>query len=319
MKDTAILIPVHNRRAITLACLRRLAAQGVFEWATVVVLDDGSSDGTAEAVRAEFPAAEVRRGDGTWWWTGAIAAGMEHALAFGVTFIGWLNDDCAPAPGALRALRDLAEQRQAITGGVCVIPGSDVAVYGGLRRRGYAFDVLPRAAGRVESCDALSGNLVFFPTALARDVGAPDARRMPHAVGDIDFVLRAAGRGWPVLVAHDAVAEAVPNRWGNHASWLCSDISPWAICADAWRKHSYGYFPMQFAFFRRHWGWRGAAHAVLLLGKRPLIAVVRLVVPQCWIRRWWGTRSATWQAELRLRAATAQVREFSSPNVPGAD
>lgn len=312
MKPAAIIIPVRNRRAVTLACLRRLADDGVFNWATILVVDDGSTDGTTSAVQAEFPEAQVLRGDGNLWWTGAIALGMSTALAEGAEFIFWLNDDCAPAPGALRRLREIAAKRHALAGGVCLLPGGTTVVYGGLRRRGFAFDLASLRPGAIEPCDALSGNMVCMPATLARHIALPDARRMPHAIGDVDYALRAGLAGWPVLVVHDATAEATPNAWDNHASWLLGDIPIADIWLNAWRKRSYGYFPAQWFFFTRHWGMRGAVHALWLLLKRLPIMLVRLMVPRSWLRRLWSHRSAAWQEEQRLRASLA-----SSPSDPG--
>lgn len=302
-RECAIIIPVHNRRAITLECLRRLAAEEVYEWSRVIVVDDGSTDGTAAAVREAHPAVEILAGDGNLWWTGAMVRGMEAAIGHGARFILWLNDDCAPRHGSLRRLHDMARERGAMVGGTCVMSGTDVVVYGGLRRRGFGFDLAPYHPGQVEPCDALSGNLVCFPVELVHDIGLPDARRLPHAIGDLDYGLRANAAGWPVLVAHDAVAEAAPNTWENHTSWMLGDIPVWNIWRSAWSKRSYGYFPTQWHFFTRHWGWRGSVHALWLLLKRVPIMAIRIIVPRRWLHRLWSTRSAVWQEEQRLRAA----------------
>lgn len=309
MKDSALIIPVHNRVKITVACLERLHGDQVHRWSHIVVVDDGSTDGTAEAITRDFPAVTVLRGDGNLWWTGAIAAGMAHARELGIRFMLWLNDDCACRPGSLARLRATAEAQRAIVGGTCLIPGSHLVVYGGLKRRGYAFDLVPWRSGSIVPCDALSGNLVCFPTALVDAIGLPDAKRLPHAIGDIDYSLRASAAGWPVLVNHDAEAEASPNHWPNHASWLLSDLPISEIWLSAWKKQSYGYFPTQWVFLTRYWGWRGGVHAIWQLVKRLPIMAIRLVVPQPLLRRAWGNRSAAWQAEQRLRAALA-----NSPN-----
>jgi GT2 family glycosyltransferase len=64
----AAVMTCHNRRERTLECLTSLERQRLpAEAVTVVpyVLDDGSSDGTGEAVRAAHPTAVVLDGDGT--------------------------------------------------------------------------------------------------------------------------------------------------------------------------------------------------------------------------------------------------------------
>lgn len=311
MIDSAIIIPVHNRSAVTLACLERLAADDVSKWAQILVIDDGSVDGTADAIREKFPLVKVLSGNGNLWWAGSISLGMEFALNAGFDYVCWLNDDCSPAPGALRKLRDISGEQGAMAGGVCLLPDTEMVVYGGLRRRGYAFDLVVYRPDIVEHCDALSGNLVCLPIGLVRQIGLPDALHMPHAIADIDYALQAKRAGWPVLVVHGAIATAQPNNWQNHSSWLLSDLTIRDIWQSAWRKSSYGYFPTLWYFFHRHWGLRGAAHAVWLLLKRLIIIPIRLFVPQKWLHRIWANRSEAWQAEQRLRNALAGAPEYS--------
>ena len=62
----AAVLAVHNRRDLTLACLRSLRAQQVPGVALdVFVLDDASSDGTSEAIAEQFPEVTVLHGDGS--------------------------------------------------------------------------------------------------------------------------------------------------------------------------------------------------------------------------------------------------------------
>ena len=69
-----VLLPIHNRRDTTLTFVERLLAQTHPCW-RLILLDDGSDDGSADAVLKLVPQASVLRGDGTWWWAGALHHG----------------------------------------------------------------------------------------------------------------------------------------------------------------------------------------------------------------------------------------------------
>lgn len=283
-----IVIPVHNRRDVTLACLRRLRDQNDLAWAVPIVVDDGSTDGTSEAVRAEFPSAEIVRGDGHLFWTGAVAQGMQHALARQTDFIFWLNDDCEPQPGALALLREAAAKSGGAAGGVCILPHDGTPIYGGFRKRGVELDFIGAQPGETIACDALNGNLVCFTRAAAAACGLPDARHLPHAFGDTDYTLRLRQRGFPVELVGCARAIATPNQPANHASWLVGDIGPVALWRGLAQKKSYAYLPANARFLWRHCGWRGGLHCVWLILKRVPITLLMVTTPLRWRRTWWG-------------------------------
>ncbi|MBI5380788.1 MAG: glycosyltransferase family 2 protein [Opitutae bacterium] len=311
--NVGLVIPVHNRRELTLACLRRLRADGVLGWAEAIVVDDGSTDGTADAVRAEFPEAVLLRGDGRLWWTGATALGMSEALTRGARHIFWLNDDCAPAPGACRRLLDTATRTGTVVTGVCRVEPAGLVVYGGLRRGRIGLQLVTDLGDDLTACDAACGNFVCFPRAVVEALSLPDARRFPHAHGDTDYTLRATAQGFRVCIDPQARAEARPNALRNHASWLHGDISLAEMWSGLWQVRSYSYFPTHFRYLARHFGWRGAAFCLWTVAKRVPITAVRLLVPRAWRQRWWGHTSAVWQEEKRLHAALAEPPAATTP------
>lgn len=299
--STYIVIPVHNRRNLTLQCLRTLRAQGVLEWAVPVVVDDGSTDDTGAAVRAEFPEAMTLQGDGHLWWTGGTERGMRAAMERTAEFIFWLNDDFQPEPGALDLLRVTARDRRAVTGAVGLLPRTRRPFFGGFRRTRADLVPVTAAAGNVEECDALNGNLVCIPRAVVDKIGYPDGRGLPHAYGDTDYTLRAKAAGFPVLLVGDARGLAPPNAAANHRSWLLGDITIGEIWIGLGQQRSYAYFPAHFRFLSRHWGWRGAVRCLWLVAKRAPVSLLRLIIPRNLLRRWWGHRSAAWQQEQQLK------------------
>ena len=86
MGEIAILMTCHDRVATTVACLRRLfaAVEQLEGWACKVFLvDDGSTDGTGDRVRVEFPDVRVIDGDGTLYWAKGMRKAWEAAVASG--------------------------------------------------------------------------------------------------------------------------------------------------------------------------------------------------------------------------------------------
>ncbi|HZP59520.1 MAG TPA: glycosyltransferase family 2 protein [Opitutaceae bacterium] len=307
----AFIIPVHNRRETTLACLRLLAADGVPAWAEIYVVDDGSSDGTGAAVQAAFPAVHVLTGTGQWWWTGATEQGMRAAYADGAEFIFWLNDDTTPRPGACARLLATAEATGAVVTGQCFVPPDGPLVYGGLRRHGVGLRMIEIAGDEPAEVDAACGNFVCLPRAVVSGIGFPDGRHLPHAHGDTDYTLRARAAGHRVLVEPRAGAEARPNALRNYASWLLSEITVGQIWRSLGQQRSYAYAPAHARWLMRHFGLRGAGYWLWTVAKRVPISLARLTVPQSWLRRAWGARSRAWQEEQRLLAALKKSRASS--------
>ena len=205
------LLTCFNRRDKTLECLRALAAsQGLEDVALhAVLVDDGSRDGTAQAVRAEFPWAHVLASDGSLFWCRGMHLAFATALRRGFDHYLWLNDDTLLRPGALAGLlacEAQLRQRSAaplIVVGSTVDPVSGAPTYGG-ERQASRFRPFPveriAPAGEPRRCDLLTGNIVLIPAAAARRVGNLDPR-YEHAMGDTDYALRARRLGVELWVA----------------------------------------------------------------------------------------------------------------------
>lgn len=214
-----VVVPAHNRRELTLACAGALEAQS-YAPTTVIVVDDGSTDGTAAALESSFPSVVVLHGDGDLWWTGAVSMGVEWVLArcADSDFVLTLNDDTLVEPGYIARLvetaRDLPgslvgsvlvtddEQQTVVDGGVRV--NWMTAKYSALGAGRPLLDVQESGVRELD-VDVLSGRGTLIPTTVFRRIGQYDSAHLPHYAADYEFSRRAARAGYKLCVDRRAV------------------------------------------------------------------------------------------------------------------
>jgi glycosyltransferase involved in cell wall biosynthesis len=246
-----IVIPVHNRRDLTLGCLRHLASVGDLETHDAVVVDDGSNDGTGDAVRREFNGrVEVIRGSGDLWWTGAISVGMAHAFGRGAPAVYWLNDDClpdrgtlsglafadVPVPGGRHRMPDTnsknvlaAHLGQVISAPVCVRADSSTPVpIGFVGRKSFA------SIQGIQPVDGLSGFCVRVPRAVWAKIGLPDAEKYPHYYGDTSYTLAATRAGFRCVIVGSCRAQLI--RYVPRAESVRRYVGRLAQDKGSWRQ-----------------------------------------------------------------------------------
>ncbi len=105
-----VVLPVHNRRDTTLRALRSLAR---LDRSTadveVIVVDDGSTDGTTAAIAAQSPDVTVVPGNGSLFYAAGTNLGVTHALERHPDFIVIANDDAVFSSGCVRELVHCAQ------------------------------------------------------------------------------------------------------------------------------------------------------------------------------------------------------------------
>lgn len=211
--DIAVVVVSHRSASTIGDCVARLLV--CHDVGAVIVVDNASSDGTVEIVRALLPAdprlALVANPDNP----GFGSACNQGAARSELPWLALVNPDCLLEPGDLQRMRRHAQAcpENGLMGALLVDqqgrrdPAShrhDASLERLLAGRGQrgSLWITPDPALALQPVDAVSGALMLVPLALFRQVGGFDEGYRLHAE-DLDLCrrVRQAGRG--VHVAND--------------------------------------------------------------------------------------------------------------------
>lgn len=213
--DITAVIPNWNRRELLVSLLDGLARQSQPP-AEVIVVDNGSTDGSAEA--AELRGALVVRLGSNAGFARAVNLGIQKASS---AWVAVLNNDVQLDPAYLACLRAEAESRSAAFAVGRILRAND-------RERPVldgCFDLLSRSGcawraghGRPDSPLWHTARVVHFApftaalfrTALFRDVGGLDEEYESY-LEDVEFGLRCAASGKVGVY----VPQALAWHWGS--------------------------------------------------------------------------------------------------------
>ncbi|GAA5521908.1 glycosyltransferase family 2 protein [Aliifodinibius salicampi] len=226
-RSLAVLLTCHNRREKTLQCLDTLFSQKSINniEVTVYLVDDGSTDGTSEAVKEKYPEVNILKGNGSLYWTGGMRKAMNAAIEEGYDFYLWLNDDTVLYKEAISKLfetfNELNSQEQKppiIVGSLCD-PDTGEITYGGQERikklNPLKFGLIS-SLDKARQCDVFNGNVVLFPSEVITSVGNLN-KRFRHTGGDFDYALRANKKGYKAWVVPAILGECPRNS--NSGTW----------------------------------------------------------------------------------------------------
>jgi GT2 family glycosyltransferase len=214
----AVVVPVYNKLPLTIRFLDSFR-EVVYPHHHIIVVDDGSQDGTSAVLANAYPQITVLRGNGNLWWAGANNLAIRHVLERDFQYVLTINNDTRVAPRFLTYLVETAEHNpRCIVGSrinfidqpthVWAIGSSMQWSRGELfQLSGYGEAEGTVLAERSNPCpvEILTGCGTLVPVRCYHEVGLYDARDCPQYHADSEFVLRAARRGYRALVDLRAV------------------------------------------------------------------------------------------------------------------
>ncbi len=198
-----ILLPVHNRKKITERFIDCLLQQTYHNY-HLILIDDGSTDGTAEMVETMVPTTTVIRGDGSLWWAGSLQQGYlwlkKQNINDNDTLV-ILNDDVIFEPDYLEIGIDALQQHsKALIISIAYSNETGKLLDGGIYmdwKNWKSSVVLEHDINKI-NCASTRG--LFMRVTDFLTLGGFYPKLLPHYTSDYEFTNRAYRQGYKLIV-----------------------------------------------------------------------------------------------------------------------
>jgi GT2 family glycosyltransferase len=200
-----------NRPTDTLECLTSLAQQ-TYPNCEVIVIDNGSTDGSAAAIQAAFPDVTVLVNATNLGFGEGNNVGLKCALERGADYLLLLNNDTIVDPALIDQLVQVAESDDRIAA-----VGAKIFFYSDPRRLWSAGSIVnytetvTRLRGyrqidqgqfeQIEAVDCISGCTMLLRCSAVQVVGLFDRLFSPAYFEDTDWCMRARQQGYHIQYA----------------------------------------------------------------------------------------------------------------------
>lgn len=258
LRNTAVLLTCHNRKDKTLLCLDAFfkADKPLNYSFDIFLVDDGSSDGTANEVSNNFPSVKIIKGDGNLFWNKGMRLAWHTASSkYNYDYYIWLNDDSFLLNNAVKHLFECYHQflsknnKEVVVVGACAENDSTLKFSYGLRNQRK--ELIPN--GVLQTGNMMNGNFVLVPNNIFKVVGNL-SENFTHAMGDYDYGLRVVELGFQIITTkkYIAICESNKNlpdwcnpkinfftRWRNFHSPLGLNIKEYKIFRKRFNEYNY--------------------------------------------------------------------------------
>ena len=194
--NVAVLAYSSNQRERSVTVLKQLFAMKPATWnVRVYFVDDGSTDGTQEAVDSLGMNVKIVSGNGAWHWSRSMQE-AQKSIDQPFDAILWVSNDVVVFQDAYTRIDEFRSQYpSSILVAQFCHPESGSFTYGGYQRvsnLGFRFEAV--FADKLPlNVDTFSGKLIFLPKEAMEKVGSVHGK-LPRNLADVEYGLRAASK-----------------------------------------------------------------------------------------------------------------------------
>ena len=216
MFRVGILIPVFNKLEYTKKCLSNITGNlqlsHLNERFCIILVDDGSTDGTSDWVRKNYSGVTLLEGDGNLWWSGGINMGARYALEkLDCSHVLLWNNDIKIEDNYFMTVMDLIEHydENTILGSKIYADNQRTIIWsmggwfnphtGSFGMKNYMVRDNEKYNTPVEA-DWLAGMGTIVPAGVIRKIGYWDEKNFPQYHGDTEFTYRAYLNGFRNII-----------------------------------------------------------------------------------------------------------------------
>lgn len=202
----AAIVPIHNELESTKRFLESyylsLQESPLSTYVSLIVVDDGSTDGSYEYLSEAYPGIEVLRGDGGLWWSGSVNFALRQIMGRPLAAFLLFNNDNILHVDYFKNLAvaiDALGDNKIISAKVVNLYPEQYVIYGGVtfdrKRSRYVVNPAPNQPAVVNTAGGMG---VLIPLEVVHRTGMFDQKNFPQKSGDTDFYLRAERVGYRV-------------------------------------------------------------------------------------------------------------------------
>lgn len=208
-----LITAVHNNIVHTKKLIKNIDSQ-TFKPDQIIIVDDGSTDGTSQFLKKNYPKVKIIKGDGNLWWTKSLFLAIENVLktAKNNDFILTINADCSFSKQYLKNIYQTGiDNPYAIIGSLVVDTNNRDKIWDAGAKIDWKNSAFKNAPYRYlkdipskkkthDQLDTLSTKGTLYPVEVFRQIGNFNYKQLPHYHSDYEYGCRAKKHGFQLLV-----------------------------------------------------------------------------------------------------------------------